>query len=305
MSPYAEPARGLAAIGELWEREREGADEHSRCGHEIVAVEGERGVVRVEVEYGTGAGYRDLWVVRLGADGRCREFEEWPFWPGQPIAADRAGDALIAESVRVQAGYCDLLGSPLYAGLLRRAAEDFERGGPTRAVLAGHEGDPEGSVLALRMMGAVNRLVLEGRSPELAERYASGDGDAEGAWPVFRELLGEQREAVRELIERPVQTNEVGRCAALLPGFLEVARAHGLPLRTLEVGASAGLNLRWDAYRYEAGVQPGAGRTRRCGSSSSSSGPAPSRRSARRGGGGGAARAATRPRSTRRATRGG
>ncbi len=49
-----------------------------------------------------------------------------------------------------------------------------------------------------------------------------------------------------------MQTNEVGRCAALLPGFLAVAEQTGLPLRVLEVGASAGLILGWDSYRYEA-----------------------------------------------------
>jgi hypothetical protein len=41
-----------------------------------------------------------------------------------------------------------------------------------------------------------------------------------------------------------VQTNEVRRSCALQPGFLAEARAvAGLPLRLLEVGASAGLNL--------------------------------------------------------------
>src|SRR5262249_25421246 len=44
----------------------------------------------------------------------------------------------------------------------------------------------------------------------------------------------------------------VGRCAALLGGFLEVARRTGLPLRLLEIGAAGGLILRWDQYRYEA-----------------------------------------------------
>jgi len=91
MSPYAEPARGLAAIAQLWESERAGPDEEFEMRHEIVAVEGGTAVVRVEVAYGSGARYRDIWIVRIAADGRCREFEEWPFWPGQPIADERGG----------------------------------------------------------------------------------------------------------------------------------------------------------------------------------------------------------------------
>jgi hypothetical protein len=57
-----------------------------------------------------------------------------------------------------------------------------------------------------------------------------------------------------EALARTVQTNEVGRCASLLPGFLAVAESTGLPLRVLELGTSAGLNLRWDQYRYEGGA---------------------------------------------------
>lgn len=87
MSPYAEVVHGVAAIGELWERERQGADEVFEMGCEVVAVDGDTAVVRIEVRYGEPqpADYRDLWIVELGADGRCRAFEEWPYWPGQPI----------------------------------------------------------------------------------------------------------------------------------------------------------------------------------------------------------------------------
>lgn len=87
MSPYEEAATGLAAIGDLWERERVGHDEVFEMSHEIVAVDGDTAVIRVEVAYATGAEYRDLWLIRFAADGRCHEFEEWPYWPGRPLSA--------------------------------------------------------------------------------------------------------------------------------------------------------------------------------------------------------------------------
>lgn len=159
-----------------------------------------------------------------------------------------------ASLLREQADWCRRLDSPLYAALLDEAATDAAAGGPTSAVLRGHEADPPGSALALRLMGAVHRLVLEGRAPALARHYPSAGGDASrpGAWTVFRTVLDEHCVALRALLARPVQTNEVGRSAVLLGGFVAVARQTGLPLRCLEIGASAGLNLRWDHFRYEA-----------------------------------------------------
>jgi ketosteroid isomerase-like protein len=91
MSPYGEPAQGLAAIGELWERERTGPDEEFEMDYEVLAIDGDTAVARLEVKYASGTEYRDLWVIRFAADGRCREFEEWPFWPGQPLSA-QGGD---------------------------------------------------------------------------------------------------------------------------------------------------------------------------------------------------------------------
>ena len=47
---------------------------------EIVAVDSDTGVVRTEVRYEQPRrDFRNIWIVRLGADGRCTEFEEWFF----------------------------------------------------------------------------------------------------------------------------------------------------------------------------------------------------------------------------------
>jgi hypothetical protein len=146
------------------------------------------------------------------------------------------------------------MSSPLYTRLLERCAADVAAGGPTAAILRGHGDDPPDSALGLRLMAAVHRMVLGGRAPALAPFYPSvgGRADAESASPALLALLDENTETIRELVARPLQTNEVGRSQALLCGFLVVAASTGLPLRLLEIGASAGLNLRWDLYQYEA-----------------------------------------------------
>jgi hypothetical protein len=163
---------------------------------------------------------------------------------------DRRAAAQLEGLLRFQANACNYLGSPLYRDLLYRAAENVQAGGPVWEVLRGHQNDPEGSALVLRMMGAVHRLVLAGDLPELAALYADPDRDVDATWRAFATTLEAHAGELRRLTQLPVQTNEVGRCAALLPGFLAVARATGLPLRLLELGSSAGLNLRWDRYRY-------------------------------------------------------
>ena len=167
--------------------------------------------------------------------------------------SDQAAKATIARWLSIQAEQAKLLGSPLYAELLGRAAADVEAGGPVWSVLQGHEGDPGPSALALRFAGAVHRLVLEGRAPGLAAHYpsAGGDsGDPTSAWEPFLGTIEANLDELRGAVDRPVQTNEVQRCAALLGGFLEVAKTTGLPLRVLELGSSAGLNLRFDSYGY-------------------------------------------------------
>ncbi|HBW19481.1 MAG TPA: hypothetical protein DEH11_10985, partial [Actinobacteria bacterium] len=87
--PYEDLVAGLPAIARMWESERDGPAEVFRLASEVIAVDGDTAVVRAEVHYGDPPTqqYRDLWLLRFDADGLCTAFEEWPFWPGQPLAA--------------------------------------------------------------------------------------------------------------------------------------------------------------------------------------------------------------------------
>jgi hypothetical protein len=91
LDPYDEPLEGLQAIAAMWEAERDGPDEAFTMTSEIVAVEADTAVARVEVTYDDPPReYRDLWVMRFGPGTRAVAFEEWPFHPDRPRAADDA-----------------------------------------------------------------------------------------------------------------------------------------------------------------------------------------------------------------------
>ena len=153
--------------------------------------------------------------------------------------------------MREQASACLRLGSPMYGELLGRIADDLDADGPTAAVIRGHEQEPGPAALALRLLGSVHRLVLERRAGQLAPFYPSVGGlwHPDG-WPAFRGLLADQPDAVRAWLDRPPQTNEVGRAAALAGGLLELAARFPLPVRLAEIGSSGGLNLLLDSFRY-------------------------------------------------------
>lgn len=167
----------------------------------------------------------------------------------------------LLEHVRWQAHACAELGSPFYAVLLDRVAGDLAAGGPSAEVFQPYGGDARRDVPALRLMGGVHWLVLTQRAPELAAYFPSvgGSGDAEGAWPALRSVLGEHREELRTALRQAPQTNEVGRAAVLIGGLLHVVANTRLPVQLVEIGASAGLNLWADRFRVEVGDGRGVG----------------------------------------------
>jgi hypothetical protein len=149
----------------------------------------------------------------------------------------------LAAAMRTQRDWCRKLGSPFYFELLGHLADDVEAGGICWEVIEPLADAPARSLLPLRFLGGIHRLVLSGKLPDLARHFPGG---SEAAWVELTRALRQQGDTIRESIPARVQTNEVGRCSALLPGFQEIVRRTGLPLRLLEVGCSAGLNLRFD-----------------------------------------------------------
>lgn len=148
------------------------------------------------------------------------------------------------------------------AGFYRHFAETEAKGeSPTfERWAAGVAEDPE-------VRSLIEELPVAKRQPNLVFAAARWHGAATSPsdYALLRAVLLEQWPTVQEtILRRSTQTNEVGRCATLLP---VLAGLPG-PLALVEVGASAGLCLhpdRW-SYRYlddrgdeVARIDPGSG----------------------------------------------
>jgi hypothetical protein len=158
----------------------------------------------------------------------------------------------LADVLRRQSRICASLGSPMYGELLERIAADVEGGGVFADVLAGHDDDPIGTAIALRLVGGLHRLAFDGTAPELSRWYPSTGGawDTEAAWADIAGAAKAHHARLTAALERVPQTNEVGRSAALIGALLRLVDRSPMPVRLFEIGASAGLNLRADQYLY-------------------------------------------------------
>ena len=161
----------------------------------------------------------------------------------------------LADAWHLQIAYCDAHGSPFTARVLEAAWADWQQGGALRGLLPDWPGDAWLDAVPLRVAAALHALALDGSDAALAALYppAAAAFDAQRGPAAVRAALSGHSDRVADALLRPPQTNEIGRSAVLLGGFATVAQATGLPLATLEIGASAGLNQLWHRYRYRLG----------------------------------------------------
>ncbi len=105
------------------------------------------------------------------------------------------------------------------------------------------------------LLAAMHASLLRDRAHQLAEWYPTVGGftapidSALGS--VVAAFVSERTEELRALIAAgATQTNEPGRTAVLLPALAVIADRFESPVAMLDVGTSAGLNLRLDHYQY-------------------------------------------------------
>ena len=141
--------------------------------------------------------------------------------------------------------------SPLYNRFCQGIAAD-----PEVLAIAAHarKGQPTPNML----FGAVHYLLLKDPSHPLAAFYPDLSGPAKpeaNPYPAFHDFCLDHRAEIEGMLKtRLVQTNEVRRCACLLPAFgLAGQWAGEKGLALVEIGTSAGLNLLWDCYGYDYG----------------------------------------------------
>ncbi len=159
---------------------------------------------------------------------------------------DRGG---VAEVFRTARGFGS---SPLYSHLLGVVADDpglIELAAQTRA----------GQQPTFALFGAVHLLLLDGSNDPLAEYYPSVVGDRARpvdarTGPTFARFCTAYADQIAAILAtRLVQTNQVQRALVTRLGLALLRRVTSAPVCLVEVGCSAGLNLRADRYAFTVG----------------------------------------------------
>ncbi|HET8696285.1 MAG TPA: DUF2332 family protein, partial [Gammaproteobacteria bacterium] len=168
--------------------------------------------------------------------------------------AERANT--VRKAFAAQADYCAKLGSPFTAALCETLIDVLSADDEIGRRVLSWPGDPSplADNVPLRLAGALNSLARSGRVRDLAAAYPPNGIPRRATFAtVLRHVLASHAREIGAFLEHTPQTNEVGRSAVLIGGLLEVAARTRLPLALYEIGASAGLNLLADRYRYRLG----------------------------------------------------
>lgn len=154
----------------------------------------------------------------------------------------------VAQAFAAQAAYCRANDAPVTAAVCEMALAALDRDSVTGRRVLGWAGDPLADVVALRLVGGLHALARRGVKPVI-DLFAGADVPRGRLATAIRE----HDVAIAGWLDRPPQTNDVGRAAGLMAGLLWLAERHRLPMDLWEIGSSAGLNLLIDRFGLELG----------------------------------------------------
>lgn len=135
--------------------------------------------------------------------------------------------------------------SELYYAMAMRIAEDKE-------LLSLAANRRERQPIPNLFFAAIHYLLLQDQEHELATYYPSINRHAveQPPFALFKAFCLEHSTAIKTIMgSRIVQTNALNRTAYLMPIFSALFPA-GEPINLIDIGASAGLNLHLDNYKY-------------------------------------------------------
>lgn len=148
-----------------------------------------------------------------------------------------------------QAKACAGLGSPFMHRLCTLLADRLRPGTALTDRLFAWPGDlgPAAESVPLRVCGALHALRLADRAG-LAALYPPNTPDDAALWAGIAHAFETEADFINTFIDSAPQTNEVRRSISLICAAHWLTTRHDLPIRTSELGASAGINLNWDRY---------------------------------------------------------
>ena len=157
----------------------------------------------------------------------------------------------VREAFAVQGPICTSMGSPFMGRLMPLIGERLERGNTVADRILSWQGDPSphGDAVPLRLAGALHGLKIENIA--LTDVYPPFEVGDDALWAAVSDALIDHEARIMHWLDSPPQTNEVRRASVIMAALAEVEAMFRLPVELLELGTSAGLNLRCDQFRLQ------------------------------------------------------
>ncbi len=152
-----------------------------------------------------------------------------------------------------QIAYCTANDAPLTASICRAIITVADESTRTGSRILNWNGEVIPQALPLRSAAPFHALHQSGKAPALAAIYEGKANNQEQINSLINAALQEFDDIIYPWLDTPPQTNEPGRCAALMSGLMILSQRHSLPIEILEIGSSAGLNLNIHRYYFDLG----------------------------------------------------